>query len=430
MDFLWLFFVTSLVGWIMETIAAAIKQKRFTNRGLVNAPFCILYGSTHVFITIFCRELDGFWLFLGATLIATLFEWIAGHLIEKLYAEKWWDYSSRKWNLDGYICLSASLLWGTLAFLMVQWGNMLVSKVFHLFPTSVGEGVIIVLSIALVVDIFATFMVISHKNADESFWHEVDCFFDKITFGLGNRIYNRVNKRIEIAYPEKRGVRKPNVKTETFAYGLCFSKLFLLFFIGSVLGDFIETIYCRFTAGVWMSRSSLVWGPFSIVWGLGMTLATMLLYKYKDRTDRFLFITGSFLGGVYEYVCSVFTEIVFGKVFWEYSHIPLNLGGRINLLYCFFWGIAAVVWMKFLYPKISDWIEKIPMKIGKIIVRILLAFMCVNIGVSCLALTRSTERTHGIEAKRTWQKIMDEKFPDERLAKIYPNMIQVKFSSH
>ena len=81
MDFIWLFFVASFAGWVLETITAAIRQKRFMNKGLVNAPFCILYGSALVFITVFCRELDGFWLFLGATLIATLFEWMAGHLI-------------------------------------------------------------------------------------------------------------------------------------------------------------------------------------------------------------------------------------------------------------------------------------------------------------------------------------------------------------
>ena len=50
-----------------------------------------------------------------------------------------------------------------------------------------------------------------------------------------------------------------------------------LFFIGSFLGDVIETVYCRIVEGVWMSRSSVVWGPFSIVWGLGITLATMFL---------------------------------------------------------------------------------------------------------------------------------------------------------
>ena len=52
-------------------------------------------------------------------------------------------------------------------------------------------------------------------------------------------------------------------------------------------------------------------------------------------------------------------------MFWDYSKIPFNLGGRINLLYCFFWGIAAVVWIKGIYPVMSAWIEKIPMKFGK-----------------------------------------------------------------
>ena len=93
-----------------------------------------------------------------------------------------------------------------------------------------------------------------------------------------------------------------------------------------------------------MSRSSLVWGPFSIVWGGAIAAATVLLYKYKDRSDRFLFLMGTVLGGVYEYLCSVLSEMVFGTVFWDYSKIPFNLGGRINLLYCFFWGFAAVVW--------------------------------------------------------------------------------------
>lgn len=175
-----------------------------------------------------------------------------------------------------------------------------------------------------------------------------------------------------------------------------------------------------------MSRSSLVWGPFSIVWGLGIALATMLLYKYKDKSDTFLFAVGSLLGGLYEYVCSIFTEMAFGKVFWEYSHMPFNLGGRINLLYCFFWGIAAVVWMKYLYPRFSNWIEKIPVRIGKISTWVLVIFMSVNMAVSGLALIRSTEREHGIEAEAVWQQVMDERFSDERLAKIYPNMIQVK----
>ena len=55
--------------------------------------------------------------------------------------------------------------------------------------------------------------------------------------------------------------------------------------------------------------------------GLQLALVTALLYKYKDKGDRFLFLTGTLLGGAYEYFCSVFTELVFGKVFWDYSKI-------------------------------------------------------------------------------------------------------------
>lgn len=175
-----------------------------------------------------------------------------------------------------------------------------------------------------------------------------------------------------------------------------------------------------------MSRSSLVWGPFSIVWGFAIAAVTVLLYRCRNYSDRFLFLTGTVLGGAYEYLCSVLTELVFGTVFWDYSQIPFNLGGRINLLYCIFWGIAAVVWFKELYPRISDWIERLPKRGGKITTWFLLIFMCVNMAVSGLALIRSSERSIGIAAETVWQQVMDERFDDERLMRIYPNMMRVE----
>ena len=145
------------------------------------------------------------------------------------------------------------------------------------------------------------------------------------------------------------------------------------------------------------------------------------LYKYKDKGDRFLFLTGTLLGGAYEYFCSVFTELVFGKVFWDYSKIPFNLGGRINLLYCFFWGIAAVVWFKILFPPVEKWIEKIPAVAGKILTWVLLGFMVCNILVSCVALVRYDERGNGVQATNAVQKWADAHYDDAKMKKIYPN---------
>ena len=40
---IWLFFCYSFLGWVLETVSSAIRQKRFVNRGLINGPFCVLY---------------------------------------------------------------------------------------------------------------------------------------------------------------------------------------------------------------------------------------------------------------------------------------------------------------------------------------------------------------------------------------------------
>ena len=165
-----------------------------------------------------------------------------------------------------------------------------------------------------------------------------------------------------------------------------------------------------------------MYGPFSIVWGLGCMLLTAILYQYRDRSDSFIFVFGTVMGGAYEYICSVFTEIVFGTVFWDYSNIPFNLGGRINLLFCFFWGIAAVVWMKLLYPFISKWIEKIPKKTGTWVTWILIVFMVFDIGVTALAMNRYTVRQTGEGLHTPADAFMDKHFPDERIEKRFPNL--------
>ncbi len=425
-ELLWLFLSYSFLGWVLETATAAVKHKHFINKGLINGPLCIIYGVSASVMSVFFQELNGIWLFAAAFIMSTLIEWIAGHLIEAWFHERWWDYSNRKGNLDGYICPSMSLLWGVLGFVTVTWGDRLLLKLFHLIPAIAGNLLVWIFSGLLALDVIATLVILNGRSRHMERWASIDEWLNSLTGTLSRRIYGRVNKRIVAAYPEAKHAVPQERKPEIFAYGCSFHKILWLTIIGAFLGDIVETIYCRIVGGVWMSRSSVVWGPFSLVWGLALGAATLLLYKYRDRSDRFLFLIGTFLGGAYEYICSVFTEIMFGQVFWDYSWMPLNLGGRINLLYCFFWGVAAVVWMKALYPKMSALIERIPLKPGKIISFVMIVFMSCNILVSCMALVRVNERQQGVPATSGWQQVMDERFDDERMQRIYPNAVHVK----
>lgn len=444
-ELLWLFFVYSFLGWILETAATTLKQRKFANRGLVNGPFCVIYGITAVLMSVGLQELKGVWLFLFAAVYATVAEWISGHLIEKIFHERWWDYSKRKRNLDGYICVSVSVFWGVLGYVAVRFGNRFIIFLLEILPYILMKILLLVLVAVMFVDVFASVMLLSGKSRNPKRWEAADAGIDKVSADLRKKINYVIERRIEKAYPK--AVKTEEIKKNddgVFAEGCSFYKIVLLFIIGAFLGDITETIFCRITVGVWMSRSSVVWGPFSIVWGLALALVTLFLYKYKDRSESFLFLTGTLLGGAYEYLCSVFTELVFGKIFWDYSGIPFNLGGRINLLYCFFWGIAAVVWFKKIFPKIEVFIEKIPMTSGKIITWVLLIFMVCNIGVSCMALVRYDERSRENKASqlqeikkdsrdyespenslKPWQKWMDEHYDDTKMKKIYPNAKKV-----
>lgn len=425
-QFLWIFIIYSFLGWVFETTITCIQKKRFSNHGIINGPFCIIYGFAAVLMTLFTHDLDGSWLFLFCTIIATVVEYVSGHLIEKFYHARWWNYDRYKWNLDGYVCLPASLLWGALGFIAMKWGNGWLLHIYKLLPELLVKIFILLLIGLIIVDGLASFMILSHKSKNPKKWESTDALLDSFTKKLAKKIYRFVGKRIELAYQIIE--LKPETEThpEIFAYGCSFYKIVLLFFIGSFLGDITETIYCRLYSGVWMSRSSLVWGPFSIVWGLGIAAFTLLLYRYRNFSESFLFGAGLFLGGTYEYICSVLSEFFFGAVFWDYSHMPFNLGGRINLLYCIFWGIAAVVWFKLLYPFISKWIEKIPKKIGVWGTWIIIVFMVVNMFMSFCALIRYDERLRAEEPKNAFEQWIDKTFDDERIERTYPNILHVE----
>ena len=163
-ELIWLFFIYSFLGWILETVVAAMKQKKFVNRGLVNLPFCILYGVAAVFITVFGRELQGIWLYIGSVIMITVFKWAAGHLIEKIYHERWWDYSKKRWNIEGYATLPDSACLGIFAVVMIKWGNPVCITIFRMLSKTVQNILIWLLLGFLLVDIAATLIVLHDKK--------------------------------------------------------------------------------------------------------------------------------------------------------------------------------------------------------------------------------------------------------------------------
>lgn len=200
-------------------------------------------------------------------------------------------------------------------------------------------------------------------------------------------------------------------------------RIFWVFVIGSVFGFFVEMLYAAIYTRTIVIRQGLIYGPFIQIYGIGAVAYYILIAKIKDPTKAFF--SGMLMGGILEYLCSFFQEIFFGTISWDYSKFFMNFNGRTCLLYCFYWGLIAIAFLKIAYP-IFQAMEPLIYKKSVIILTIFMAiFMTFDITISCMAGARQDERHNGVPAETSIQKFLDKAYPDELLDRIYNNKIEM-----
>lgn len=199
--------------------------------------------------------------------------------------------------------------------------------------------------------------------------------------------------------------------------------IFWVFIIGSIFGFFAEMLYGLVYTRTLQVRQGLIYGPFIQVYGIGAVAYYFLVSKIQE--PKKLFFAGMIMGGALEYIGSFLQEIFFGTISWDYSHLFMNINGRTSLLYCFYWGIIAVIYLKLVYPLF----EKIKPMIYKRWVRVFtvffILFMTFDITVSCMAGNRQKERHINIPPKNDLDAFIDKMYPDELLDRIYNNKKEV-----
>ncbi len=148
------FFIYSFLGWAWESAYVSIKNKKLVNRGFINGPLCTIYGAGAVTIYLLLRpfEKNLALLYLGGVITATALEYVTGWIMETVFHTRWWDYSNKKFNLHGYISLASSLLWGAFSILLFKLLQPFVSWITSLYPQSIGEVILAVVSVLYGID--------------------------------------------------------------------------------------------------------------------------------------------------------------------------------------------------------------------------------------------------------------------------------------
>lgn len=130
-----LFIIYSVLGWIMEVTCKLIQYKRFINRGFLIGPYCPIYGCGGILITLLLNRYisDPFVLFVMAILLCGTLEYLTSWFMEKAFKARWWDYSQRKFNLNGRVCLGTIIPFGILGLFISYISNpFLLGKIYQI----------------------------------------------------------------------------------------------------------------------------------------------------------------------------------------------------------------------------------------------------------------------------------------------------------
>lgn len=202
-----------------------------------------------------------------------------------------------------------------------------------------------------------------------------------------------------------------------------FMILFWLFILGSIIGYIFEMIVVLFQKGYFESRQGLIYGPFTPVYGIGMVVYYLVLKSMDTRNKIEVFLVTMLLGGMTEYICSFVQEKAFGTISWDYSYLRFNLNGRTSLLHCTYWGIAGVLYMTLISPRIVNFrnMLNINQTSLKVVTSFVLVFMVFNITISCIAAERQTERRKNIQPTNRIDLFLDEYYPDEYMDRVFAN---------
>lgn len=197
------FLIFSFCGWLMEVIFKFIQNGKFVNRGFLVGPVCPIYGICGgIFYLIFSNISYNFLsVFIISFLLCALVEYFASYILEELFHARWWDYSHKRFNLNGRICLRNLLFFGAMGWFCVYFFNSFVLDFIDSIPSPYSVTLAYILLPLFIIDVLVSVQLVSNlkdmisfvkKDATEEISKKIK------TILLSKSIYFR---RIIYAYP-------------------------------------------------------------------------------------------------------------------------------------------------------------------------------------------------------------------------------------
>lgn len=198
-----LFMIYSFIGWAMEVVFTLYKDKALVNRGFLMGPYCPIYGSGCILIILLLKRYahDPVVLFLMSMVVCSILEYLVSYILEKLFKARWWNYSDRKFNINGRICLETLIPFGLLGCLLTYVINPFMCNTLLKVPSNILNALAIILFVLFIIDGVVSYSIITKLHVSTK--NIVMDNTEEITKKVKAYIYNhsRFGKRLIKSFP-------------------------------------------------------------------------------------------------------------------------------------------------------------------------------------------------------------------------------------
>lgn len=199
-----IFMIYSFIGWCMEVMVSILgDKKKFVNRGFMIGPYCPIYGSGGIIITLLLTNMEQspFAVFSSAMVLCAVLEYVISYVMEKIFNVRWWDYNNFKFNINGRICLETTIPFGLLGCFIIYVSNPFLINIFSYIPSNILNIISIVLATVFVIDfIVSTKIVFSFRKTTKLV---LDDSTEEVSKKVKETILDKLNsyKRLLNAFP-------------------------------------------------------------------------------------------------------------------------------------------------------------------------------------------------------------------------------------
>ena len=158
MNLITYFIIYSFFGWLLESTIRSVIERKFINTGFLHGPFCPIYGIGAIIMLLFLESFKNniIILFIAGFFVLSIWEYMVGALLEKVFQTKYWDYTGCFGSIKGRVCLLNSLFWGFLGVVFVKYIHTFVASYISQVPITVTISITSIIGIYMLIDVIVT----------------------------------------------------------------------------------------------------------------------------------------------------------------------------------------------------------------------------------------------------------------------------------